>query len=209
MAARYPDHNTEGNSNETVMPHRDVDEAIAKEAVDTATLVAENQSLRDRLLRALADVENTRRRAERTAEDARQYAISDFAREVLVVADNLKRTIAAAQRAETVEDAALIEGVRATERLLEHTLTQFGVRKIEALGQRFDPALHEAVMEVDEPSQPPGTIVRVVEDGYTIHGRLLRPARVFVARRGANANSASELEPAEAEPSSRSGEYRT
>ena len=209
MAARYLDHNTEGNSNETVMPHRDVDEAIAKEAVDTATLAAENRSLRDRLLRALADVENTRRRAERTAEDARQYAISDFAREVLVVADNLKRTIAAAQRAETVEDAALIEGVRATERLLEHTLTQFGVRRIEALGQRFDPALHEAVMEVDEPSQPPGTIVRVVEDGYTIHGRLLRPARVFVARRGANANSASELEPAEAEPSSRSGEYRT
>ena len=100
------------------MPHRDVDEAIAKEAVDTATLVAENQSLRDRLLRALADVENTRRRAERTAEDARQYAISDFARQILVVADNLKRTIAAAQRPETAEDAALIEGVRATERLL-------------------------------------------------------------------------------------------
>src|SRR3982074_741857 len=138
MAARYPDHNTEGNSNETVMPHRDVEEAIAKEAVDTATLVAENQSLRDRLLRALADVENTRRRAERTAEDARQYAISDFARQILVVADNLKRTIAAAQRPETAEDAALIEGVRATERLLPLLPTQFGAPRIEALGQPID-----------------------------------------------------------------------
>src|ERR1700716_2425759 len=151
MAARYPDHNTEGNSNETVMPHRDVDEAIAKEAVDTATLVAENQSLRDRLLRALADVENTRRRAERTAEDARQYAISDFARQILVAPDNLKRTIAAAQRPETAEDAALIEGVRATERLLEHTLTQFGVRRTEPLGPSFDPGFLEPVVGVDGP----------------------------------------------------------
>jgi molecular chaperone GrpE len=96
--------------------------------------------------------------AERTAEEARQYAIWDFARELLMVADNLERTIAAAaERTETVEDDALIEGVRATKRLLEQTLSHFGVRKIEALGKRFDPSLHEAVMEVDDPSQPPGT----------------------------------------------------
>ena len=78
------------------MSHSNVDEAIAQEAVDVATLIAENASLRDRLLRALADAENIRRRAERTAEEARQYAISDFARELLMVADNLERTIAAA-----------------------------------------------------------------------------------------------------------------
>jgi len=167
------------------MPHHMVDEAVAAEAVDPATLIAENRSLRDRLLRALADAENTRRRAERTAEEARQYAISDFARELLVVADNLQRTIDAAERRtpETVEDAALIEGVRATERLLMQTLERFGVRKIEAVGQPFDPNLHEAVMEVDEPENLPNTVVRVVEDGYTIHDRLLRPARVFVAKR--------------------------
>jgi molecular chaperone GrpE len=189
------------------MPHSMVDEAVAREAVDPATLMAENASLRDRLLRALADAENTRRRAERTAEEARQYAISDFARELLAVADNLQRTIAAADRhaPETVEDAALVEGVRATERILEHTLGRFGVRKIDALGQPFDPTLHEAVLEVDEPSQPPGTVVRVAEDGYTIHGRLLRPARVMVVRRGSNAPS-SEREPAEGERGSRSGE---
>jgi len=189
------------------MPHSNVDEAVAQEAVDVATLIAENASLRDRLLRALADAENIRQRAERTAEEARQYAISDFARELLMVADNLERTIAAAaERTETVEDDALIEGVRATKRLLEQTLSHFGARKIEALGKRFDPSLHEAVMEADDPSQPPGTVVRVVEDGYTIHDRLLRPARVVVARRGLKKTAASQPEPAEAESSSRSSE---
>jgi molecular chaperone GrpE len=185
------------------MPHSNVDEAVAQEAVDVATLVAENASLRDRLLRALADAENIRRRAERTAEEVRQYAISDFARELLIVADNLERTIgAAAERPETLEEPALIEGVRATGRLLEQTLSYFGVRKIEALGKRFDPSLHEAVMEADDASQPPGTVVRVVEDGYTIHDRLLRPARVVVARRGLKITAASEPEPAEAESGS-------
>jgi molecular chaperone GrpE len=190
------------------MPHSVVDEAVATEAVDVATLVAENASLRDRLLRSLADAENTRRRAERTAEEARQYAISDFARDLLTVADNLQRTIAAAERhsPETVEDAALIEGVRATDRILQHTLERFGIRKIDALGRRFDPTLHEAVMEVDDYSQPPGTVVRVVEDGYTIHDRLLRPARVFIARRRAQAPS-TQPEEAEIEWEDRSTEY--
>jgi molecular chaperone GrpE len=190
------------------MPHSVVDEVVATEAVDVATLVAENASLRDRLLRALADAENTRRRAERTAEEARQYAISDFARDLLTVADNLQRTIAAAERhsPETVEDAALIEGVRATDRILQHTLERFGIRKIDALGRRFDPTLHEAVMEVDDYSQPPGTVVRVVEDGYTIHDRLLRPARVFIARRRAQAPS-TQPEEAEIEWEDRSTEY--
>jgi molecular chaperone GrpE len=189
------------------MPHSNVDEAVAQEAVDVATLIAENASLRDRLLRALADAENIRRRAERTGEETRQYAISDFARELLMVADNLERTIAAAaERPETVKDDALIEGVRATARLLEQTLSHFGVRKIEALGKRFDPSLHEAVMEADDPSQPPGTVVRVVENGYTIHDRLLRPARVVVANRGLKKTAASQPEPAEAESDSRSSE---
>ena len=177
------------------MSHSNVDEAVATEAVDVATLVAENASLRDRLLRALADAENTRRRAERAAAEARKYAIADFARELLAVADNLQRTIAAASRSpETVEDQALIEGVRATERLLEHTFSRFGIQKIDALGKPFDPTLHEAVMEVDDPSQPPGTVVRVAEDGYTIHDRLLRPARVLVAKRSPKIESSSQIE---------------
>jgi len=188
------------------MTHSNVDEAVAAEAVDPATLIAENASLRDRLLRALADAENTRRRAERAAEEARQYAISDFARELLAVADNLQRTSAAAERhtPETVEDAALIEGVRATERVLMHTLERFGIRKIEALGAPFDPNLHEAVMEVDDPEHEPGTVVRVVEDGYTIHDRLLRPARVFVAKRRADPPTPSDVQAHSRSPGRRS-----
>ena len=172
-------------SEEMSMPHSPVDEAIATEAVDAATLVAENASLRDRLLRALAEEENTRRRAERTVEEARQYAISDFAREILTIADTLQRTIAAADRQppETTRDAALIEGVQVTDRMLQHALERFDIRKIDALGKRFDPTLHEAVMATDDDTQPPGTVVRVVEDGYTIRDRLLRPARVFVTKR--------------------------
>jgi molecular chaperone GrpE len=175
----YPD--------EVDMPHSVVDEAVATEAVDVATLIAENASLRDQLLRTLADAENSRQRAQRAAEDARRYAVADFARELLTVADNLQRTIAAAQRhqPEMPEDAALIEGVRATDRILQHTFEKFGIRRIDALGKRFDPNLHEAMMEVDDPSQPPGSVVRVAEDGYTIHDRLLRPARVIIARRRA------------------------
>ena len=114
-----------------------------------------------------------------------KYAIADFARELLAVADNLQRTVAAGERhsPETVEDAALLEGVRATGRTLMHALERFGVRKIEALGAPFDPAHHEAVMEVDDGSYPPGSVARVLEDGYMIHDRLLRAARVAVAKR--------------------------
>lgn len=148
-------------------------------------LTVENSMLRDRLLRALADVENTRRQAERTGSDARQYAVLEFARGMLSVADNLQRAIAVSegQRHRPAEDAPLIEGVRATERMLESTFERFSVRKISALAAPFDPNLHEAVTEVDDASRPPGTVVKVFEDGYTLHGRLVRPARVAVVRR--------------------------
>jgi molecular chaperone GrpE len=174
------------------MPHSFEDEAAATEAVDMGTLLAENASLRDRLLRALAEAENTRRRADRATEDARRFAIADFARELLIVVDNLQRTIEAAEgRAPpTEENAALLEGVRATLRVFMQTLQRFGVRRIEARGQRFDPNLHEAVMEVDDPSQPPGTVTQVLEEGYMIHDRLLRPARVVVSKQPASAGSA-------------------
>ena len=166
-----------------------------EQPAENDVLAAENASLRDRMLRALAEAENTRRRADRTAADASRFAIADFARELLAVADNLQRTLAAAERPafENAADVALIDGVRATQRMLMQVLERFGVRKIEALGQPFDPALHEAVLEVDDPSYPPGTVVRVVEDGYTIHDRLLRAARVAVSKRRSQAASAEPL----------------
>jgi molecular chaperone GrpE len=167
------------------MPHNRNEGPAPEECADAEALAAANASLRDRILRALADAENTRRRAERTVQDTSKYAIADFAGELLAVADNLQRTVAAAERhsPETVEDTALLEGVRATERTLMHALKRFGVRKIEALGAPFDPAHHEAVMEVDDGSYPPGSVARVLEDGYMIHDRLLRAARVAVAKR--------------------------
>jgi molecular chaperone GrpE len=175
----------------------------AEQSVGADDLAAENASLRDRMLRALADAENVRRRAERTALDASRYAIADFARAILEVADNLQRTLAAAENASpnTVGDAGLIEGVRATQRMLTQALERFDVRKIEALGQPFDPALHEAVMEVDDPSHPPGTVVRVVEDGYTIHDRLLRAARVAVSKRRAEAEPVAAAAAADSQSS--------
>jgi molecular chaperone GrpE len=163
-------------------PHIE-NEAATAEAVDVGTLLAENASLRDRLLRALAEAENTRRRAEDSIKDARKFAIAEFARELLIVVDNLQRTVVAGERQAqpAAESGVLMEGVQATLRLLTQTLQRFGVRRIEALGRPFDPNLHEAVAQIEDPSQPPGTVTRVVEEGYMIHDRLLRPARVFVS----------------------------
>jgi molecular chaperone GrpE len=163
----------------------------------------ENAALRDRLVRALADAENTRRRAERTATEVRQYAVTDFAREMLTIADNLQRTITAAEQhgAQAPQDSVLIEGVRAIARMLAQILERFGVRKIEAAGAPFDPSLHEAMMERDDPGQPGGTVAGVMEDGYTIHDRLLRPARVAVTRGPKKTSTASQ----EAESATRSG----
>jgi molecular chaperone GrpE len=151
---------------------------------ESGDLRAENESLRDRMLRALAEVENTRRRAERAQHEARQYAVADFARELLPVVDNLRRTIAAGTHRgpQAVGDAALVEGVGAIERLLVHVFQQFGIRRIEAQGAPFNPSLHEAMMEEFSDAQAPGSVARVLEEGYTLHDRLLRPARVSVAR---------------------------
>lgn len=154
----------------------------ATEAPDVAALQAENASLQDRLLRALADAENVRRRADRGAQDARNFAVADLSRELLTVVDNLRRAIAAADdpAVDSAGSGPLLEGIKAIERSLMATLKRFGVRKIEAGGSPFDPLRHEAIMEVDDPERPPGAVVDVMEEGYTIHDRLLRPAKVSV-----------------------------
>jgi molecular chaperone GrpE len=169
------------------------DIADPDEGIGPAALAAENASLQDRLLRALADAENTRRQCDRATAEAREYAISEFARELLTVKDNLHRAIEAAKShgVEGNVDTTLIEGVEATERILEHIFDRFGVRKIEATDALFDPQLHEAMTEMDDPSHPPGSVIRVLEDGYTIRNRLLRPARVIVASQRSQAQAAS------------------
>jgi molecular chaperone GrpE len=164
----------------------DVDQAETGESKDNGQSennLSENAMLRERLMRALAETENTRRQGERRAQDAQQYAITNFARELLQVVDNLRRAIGAdAARSETAGRDGLIEGVAATDRILTEVLNRFGVKEINALNAPFDPVKHEAVMEVDATAQPPRSVVEVLEDGYMLHDRLLRPARVVVAR---------------------------
>ena len=144
---------------------------------------SEIESLRERLMRALAETENARRQGERRAQDAGEYAITNFARELLQVVDNLHRAIkaGAADRQASGTDG-LIEGVTATDRILTQILNRFGVEEIKALHQPFDPKKHEAVMETAETDQPPGSVAQVLEPGYMLHDRLLRPARVVVAK---------------------------
>jgi molecular chaperone GrpE len=158
----------------------DVNPSAAGESNDNDP-ASEIAALRERLMRALAETENTRRQGERRAQEAQQYAITNFARELLQVVDNLRRALGAAEGDAGKADG-LIEGVAATDRVLTQILNRFGVKEVSALNQPFDPGKHEAVMETDQTGQPPGSVVQVLENGYTLHDRLLRPARVVVAR---------------------------
>jgi molecular chaperone GrpE len=157
-------------------------------------LNAENVDLKDRLLRALAETENVRRRGEREREDTKQFAVSRFARDMLGIADNFARALS--HLPQVVRDAAdpqvrsVIDGVEATERQLVATLANHGVKQIETDGAKFDPNLHQAIAEVPGEGRPPGTIVNVVQAGYTIADRLLRPAMVTVARKEAGNGAA-------------------
>jgi molecular chaperone GrpE len=166
----------------------------------TAELEAGLVEMRDRLLRAHADMENLRRRTEREVQDARRYAVTGFARDILGVADNLRRALEAASAGS--DDAsgevgdpalvALVEGVELTERELLKALEKNGVQKISPKGQLFDPHRHEAVFEAPDPSVPAGTVVQVMQDGYVIGDRILRPAMVGVARGGPKPGAAPE-----------------
>lgn len=148
-------------------------------------LEAEVEKLKDQLLRTLADLENYRKRAEREREDMAKYAISGFARELLTVSDNLKRAIVSVP--ENHEDPlklleSLLKGVEITEKELLSIFTKHHIEKIDPMGQVFDHQLHQAMFEVEETDQAPGTIVQVLQPGYTLHGRLLRPALVGIAK---------------------------
>jgi len=152
-----------------------------------SALQKENAELKDKLLRAVAEAENTRRRAERDKQDAARYAAAGFGRDMVQVSDNLRRAIAALKpedreaAPETVQ--SLIDGVEATERQLLATFERHGIKEITpAPGDRFDAHLHEAMFEVPNSDQPAGAIVHVVEAGYMIGDRLLRAARVGVAK---------------------------
>ncbi|PNG26356.1 nucleotide exchange factor GrpE [Methylocella silvestris] len=151
-------------------------------------LQAENTSLKDKLLRTLADMENLRRRTEKEVADAKTYGVTAFARDMLTFADNLHRALAnVPAEARARADAAvqtLIEGLQLTERDFASRLERFGVRKVDPAGQKFDPNLHEALFEQPDESVPNGTVTQVIEPGYVIGERVLRPAKVGVSRGG-------------------------
>lgn len=161
----------------------------------TAELEAAVNDLRDRLLRSHAEMENLRRRTEREVQDGRRYAISSFARDLLGVADNLRRALDAAAAGGAPTDpilTALVEGVELTEKELLKSLEKNGVQKLEPKGQPFDPNFHQAIFEAPDPSVPSGTVVQVVQEGYVIGDRILRPAMVGVARGGPKPGAPSE-----------------
>ena len=159
-----------------------------KLGADLDALLVENAEMRDRLLRTLADMENLRRRTEREKADTARYAITNFARDVLTVGDNLKRTMDHVPADAAAQDPALktfLEGVELTERELLNVLERHGVTRIEPLGQRFDPNSQQAMFEVQNPDVAEGTVVDVMQAGYAIGERCLRPALVAIAKGGA------------------------
>jgi len=139
---------------------------------------------KDQLLRAQAETENVRKRAERDKADATKDGIAGFAKDVVGVADNLSRALDALPEAMREDEALrpLVDGITMTERELQQVLSRAGVRKIEPLGERFDHNLHQAMFEVADTDQPAGTVVQLLQAGYVIHDRLLRPALVGVAK---------------------------
>ena len=189
--------NGTGEDDGTYGPDVTTDDDAMEIAEEISAIQSENADMKDRLLRLAADMENLRRRTSREVQDARAFAISKFAADMLGVADNLRRAldhVTEEQRAaadETLKN--LLEGVELTEREMHTTMERHGVSKLEPEGQKFDPNFHQAMFEVPNPDVPNNTVVQVVQAGYQIGGRVLRPAMVGVAKGGPK-------QPVEAEP---------
>lgn len=170
---------------------------------ELARLEAENAQLKDQALRFAAEVENTRRRAEREMNDARAYAIQRFARDLLGVADNLARALKAvpAEAADPVLKS-LVQGVEMTERELLGAFDRNGLKRVEPqAGDRFDPNLHQAMMEQPSSDVPPGSVVQTFQPGWELFGRIVRPAMVVTASKSSTANDAQNAYAGSGEPS--------
>jgi molecular chaperone GrpE len=172
------------------------DAEIASEPDPLELLKAENAELRDRFMRLAAEMDNLRRRTERDVKDAKAYAVSGFARDMLAVSDNLRRALdvipAETRGAADATLTTLLEGVEMTERAMLSALDRHGVKKIDAEGQKFDPNFHQAMFEIPNPAVPNNTVVQVVQAGFTIGDRVLRPAMVGVAKGGPKLEAAAE-----------------
>ena len=184
----------EAESNEETSPGDVPEEVHEEEEEDLEATVAD---LNDKLLRALAETENIRRRAVRDKEDASKYAISNFARDMLALSDNLHRAMDSVDPETRQKDAAveqIMVGLEMTAREVNNAFERYGIKVIEAMGEKFDHNLHEALFEMDDASKPPGIVVQVVETGYVLKDRLLRPAKVGVSKGGAKETAANAEE---------------
>lgn len=172
-------------------------------ADEVARLEAEKADLTERLVRLAADMDNLRKRTERDVADAHRYAVTKFASDMLVVNDNLRRaleTVPAEKRQSGDESLkALFDGVEMTEREMDRLLERNGVKRIPAMGERFDPHKHQAMFELPDPSVPAGTVVQVVQEGYQIGDRVLRAAMVGVSKGGPPAQESSKEQAKSAE----------
>ena len=181
---------------ENGMTHENSKETAATgESARIAELEQKLADANDKMLRAVAEADNTRKRLEKERQDTAKFAIASFARDLLGVADNLRRALVAItpeQRENNAELKNIAIGVEATERALLALFEKNGIRRIDPLGQVFDPNLHEVLFENEIPGKPAGTVVQVVEVGYTLHDRLLRPAKVGVVKVGSGAMEAGD-----------------
>ena len=160
----------------------DEDLAVDEEPDELETLRVERDEMRDKFMRALADAENARKRSERDRKEAEQYGGSKLARDMLPVFDNLKRALDAATEEQREASKALFEGVELTLRELVNVFKKHGIEPISpAVGEKFDPRLHEAMFEAPVPDTAAGDIIEVMQDGFMLHDRLLRPAHVGVS----------------------------
>ncbi len=185
---------------ELVEPALAGEEPVAAAEPDPLDLLkAENTDLRDKFLRLAAEMDNLRRRTERDVKDAKSYSLAGFARDMLAVSDNLRRALEAIpEHLKTSGEAGLnglIEGVEMTERSMLSTLERHGVKKIDAEGQKFDPNFHQAMFEIPNTAVPNNTVLQVIQAGFTIGDRVLRPAMVGVAKGGPKAEAAMAAEP--------------
>lgn len=172
------------------------DETIA-EPDPVEVLEAELAEMKDKLLRQAADMENLRRRTEREKQDMAKFAITNFARDIVTLDDNLTRTLSSVPEGAVDEDPALkalVEGVEMTGRELTNVLERYNVKRIEPKGDLFDPNLHQALFEIPNPEITAGTILEVVAPGFMIDARILRPAMVGVAKGGEKPKKASKAD---------------
>jgi len=175
-------------------PNLDIPPKPEGVAAEVEQLQAEKADLQDKLLRALAEAQNVRRRAQQDIERERKFGIERFAKDVLSVADNLGRALSVLPDDTDAIDPALrnvIVGVQATERELQSVLERHGIKRVESLGQPFNAEFHQAMMEIEDPTVPAGTVVQELAPGYLIAGRLLRAAMVAVSKGGPAVRSPS------------------